>query len=800
MQFLEEKRKKLGAQAARMVGSPTGSPTNGQNAFDVSSPAIAAAAAKGGVIGEVKLTVVRSSMNEPLGMTIDSGKCIINDVSKDTPAAAAGFKTGMQIVEVNGTRTSTLDDIKAVLGKATHPDVSMIVFDCRVPDCGGVLTNVPEEEFEQLNKDFVALRTTARDLTQREAKASRFAVQLKKTASQAQSAMESAQQDVKRIKNLISKSSVAKEALDADNRLEELKTTIVADVERYKQTEAAIKISMRKLVAENRQLTTKLGLPPEHDNDDGDGDDVLLGADSGSHIELAVQLQQLTERRSELKQQLDDVEQEAHSANVALESLQDEVAENDKSIKALNRTHANLIDENAELLEERKRLSAQVKLGNDAYNETVKQLMDKVKSVSSDKDRHIAQAEEMLIRVHGEESSTAKKIREIEKEIETHMKINECLTKSNAGMREMDEKLRGRVEKAEVAVTKLRDSRRRWIAAEREILEISDKQQVVTKQLKSTFHEIESFTQDTRRLANLTKERSQVLADELDKSKTLTIELTELRAELKELEPIEEEVAQYKQKAEAIQNSLADSNQTSNQLMKELIDKESQNQQEEKACDAIQVEVVGLQAEIKHAKDEVEARLIEIEQVKEYQEIEVSDLHCDTEIIKRKAVAKKCDLHNQLDIAIAKTEEICESLLTLESRFGASTELEPNADASFNSVDVTQSSDKPRFLELTEENIRLTDLLQKLQEKTWAAEECRRSLEAEVSRRNRDITRKQTHISKLFNIHSEHVDMQVIIEDTMLSNVKLRDVNTKLSKELMNLKSQREISMSPDAN
>ena len=85
---------------------------------------------------------------------------------------------------------------------------------------------------------------------------------------------------------------------------------------------------------------------------------------------------------------------------------------------------------------------------------------------------------------------------------------------------------------------------------------------------------------------------------------------------------------------------------------------------------------------------------------------------------------------------------------------------------------------------MTEDGIQLTDTLGSLQEQVWAAEQCRASVEAEAAALSRELSRKQAALSKYLTAQESKETIQAVIEETMLTNMRLRDQKQKLTADM----------------
>eukprot|EP01061_Rhynchopus_euleeides_P004846 TRINITY_DN14048_c0_g1_i1.p2 TRINITY_DN14048_c0_g1~~TRINITY_DN14048_c0_g1_i1.p2 ORF type:complete len:108 (+),score=38.92 TRINITY_DN14048_c0_g1_i1:222-545(+) len=84
------------------------------------------------------------------------------------------------------------------------------------------------------------------------------------------------------------------------------------------------------------------------------------------------------------------------------------------------------------------------------------------------------------------------------------------------------------------------------------------------------------------------------------------------------------------------------------------------------------------------------------------------------------------------------------------------------------------------FLQLTEEGAKLSETLGVIQERVWAAEQCRTSIEEECRNWSREVGRKQAELAKHWSSPEARDVLQGIAEDIMLKNVGLKDQNQRL--------------------
>eukprot|EP01062_Namystynia_karyoxenos_P058185 TRINITY_DN4961_c0_g2_i1.p1 TRINITY_DN4961_c0_g2~~TRINITY_DN4961_c0_g2_i1.p1 ORF type:complete len:1044 (+),score=441.23 TRINITY_DN4961_c0_g2_i1:125-3133(+) len=778
--------------------------------------------------GERLLRLTKASPSEPLGMVLDSTSLGVKTVDPGGPAAASGFEPGMKVVAVGGTRVSTFEELRAAVGVCSGLSIEFTIAAERVAMWEAAhfetLEEVIEEgivklaiaEFRQFEGELNGLRRAAAEaaMARKELEALRHRVQHLAKVADEKSA------ECRRLSELVAKSKTAGEVEQLEALLQQREEQHLGDVESFKQAQAALKVSLRELRAQNEALRARLGDSADTAGSPAAGSPPVFATGSAEGMRMAVEAEQLQERAAELTAENDKLRRQADAFRSAVEKMQEDLKEQDRLAKAARRECEDIRAENGMLHEERSRLARQVADLEDAKEEIVSTMMSKVKKVGHDKDGHLREAADMLVKVQEECEEFRRRLAAAEQDCEG---------------------LRGRLKAAEEAEKKARqqeaEAGKKLAAADKELGELREaKRELRDAKLEEKAEQLGRLEQqaaaaeaDARRLSNLLAERTAALESSEAQREALAESAREAEERLALLSSIEQECAETRERLQMEHEAALDLADEVDALEARVQAAEGEGLEARRRCAA-------LEADLRAAREQVLSAAAEKEELRREHLAELDDRDTEKRVALRRQAAKLRELQQQL-LQQAQSEQMArleDRLRSREERAPPDRQRHGRQPSMAGTVPSPRSDDMqswpgsgggagadsagPTYTDISDQNSSLLQKLGNLQEKLWASEQCKKALQEELRRKQHELDKKSAVVASLLQPQAgarssaggpaEHSSpsqrrrvldrfkdagksaaggvqqsMQGVIEEMMYENIKLRAANARLQRE-----------------
>eukprot|EP00756_Hemistasia_phaeocysticola_P000400 Hpha_TRINITY_DN10275_c0_g1::TRINITY_DN10275_c0_g1_i1::g.35223::m.35223 len=748
------------------------------------------------------IRMTKTSPSEPLGLTLEGASLVIKTVEPGGCAARAGLEPGMRLVGVQSSRVTSFDELRVALGALGGLTIDVTIaaeraamweaaqFESLQEEEGR--SSLSSAEFAAFHKELNVLRKTAAE----------FAVQrreiepLRHRAQHLSKVAEEKEKECRRLSELVAKSKAAGEVAQLEAMLEQREEQHQQDIASFKQAQAAVKVSLRDLRSQNQALRARLG---EGDEDGALPSAMSMMSGSPEDMERAVELEREQERGREMQAELAKAKKQVDAFSSTVEKLQADLKQQDKDTKTARSQADDLRGENVMLHEEMKRMSRQVQELTEQKEEIVSEMMIKVKNVGHDKDGHLRQASDMLCKVQEECEDLRKRLGVSEKAGE-----------------ELRTKLQAAEESAKGSREKEAEFRQKCKAAERELEDLRNAKQALEEaKIEEKEAQIEHMESELRRLRNILEERTAVLERaEVDNAalRKASAEDAARITELSEVAEKHEELGERFELEHAAALSLAD-------ILDDLEAKHSALEDtSQEACSR----AATLEGDLTLARQALENAEDSRKSLEAAHAAEIEDKEKDLRIGLKLHESRIRELQRELKDAKGRAEK----LSRLEGRLRGHTQIQsPGAGHHTPSPrprgdDIGEEKDlgthAPSYLELSDQNAHLLDQLSALQEKWWASEQCKKALQEDIVRRQQELDKKSAVLKNVLQGRDEQdergsptkvvkkgkgvlgfgggkhaggqaSDMQGVIEEMMYENIRLRDANTKLQKELADL-------------
>ena len=624
------------------------------------------------VTGERTLTMSRPSADTPLGMVIDN-LCLVTSVEEGSPAGVAGVVPGMRVLRVSGVLTTTLDQVRGLAGKVGDGPFEIMVSDPGLLAHTACVASVSlsQEEYEALKLEHQKANHKIRDAVRLEARSAKALLELKGKQAESQKFYETKAAETRQLAEAIGRSPAAQRILALDKRLADAKALLSEDEVTFQQTLSALKLGIKKASREKTSLQRLLGdITEEEDVAEGTKISTDFASSSAEGMRLSIELHQLEEQAATWRAQLAFLEAQDSETMAVLEENQTQIKEKDERIKKLTRIVADLEEENAALVDAKKELREQYTAQQEERNATTKQLSAKVKNVDHDKDTHLAQANQLLSKVQGEETATSRKLREAMKEFDNLTKTAESLARDTNGMRAEEQNLLNTVDEHKKRVQDLRLVKKRWMEAETQVAATSDEAAKARRSTATAFERHNLLQADARRITNLLAERHTVFETAISEAIRLDAALETQEATLERCLPLEGLASSLEEQIDRVEGALELEMKTAASFAHDVVARKAVRDAAEERCGAVQIRLSRLHGQALLVAEGLDIKGREIDSLREEHTVELEDLKRDADITQRKCERKEHDLEEQLAAAIESAQVSADSLRTLETRFG----------------------------------------------------------------------------------------------------------------------------------